>query len=93
MELKFYDVSISNNSIILKNQIIFKEYIYHKDDFDFFERQNLSLSVHRICFKDGKKFYFHIYAIRYSSIFPFGFTKKKDTNIIRWEKWINEIQD
>lgn len=89
----FYEVLICNNTIILKNSILLKEYVYKKDEFDFFERQNFSQSVHRICFKNGKKFYFHIYVMRYSPILPFGFTRKKDANIIYWEKWIKEMQD
>ncbi len=91
--ISFYDVLIYKNRLIIKNSILRKEYIFEKHEFDFFERQNFSQSVHRICFKNGKKFYFHTYVMRYSPILPFGFTKKEDANIICWEKWINEMQD
>lgn len=91
--ISFYDVLIYKNRLIIKKFIFRKEYIFEKHEFDFFERQNFSQSVHRICFKNGKKFYFHIYVMRYSPILPFGFTRKKDANIICWEKWINEMQD
>ncbi len=93
MQITFYSFSISNKNIILKNSILFKEFIFTKKDFDFFERNNFSQSVYRISFKNNKKYFFHIFASRYSGIHPFGFTKKKDKNMIFWEQCINEMED
>jgi hypothetical protein len=93
MLIVFYEIYLYPDKIQINNYVSFKKHSFKKEEFLFFERQNFGISVYRINFRNGEKFIFHIFASRNSAISPFGFTKKKDTNMVYWEKCISEMID